>query len=115
MTIKFRDEDFKTPTASGGHWQTHGNCVAVAITRHGVFVRNSDDPHKVTVSFTHEEWSTFIRGVKADEFDLSQIVRDRGSNFSNQQHRFVGPTRCLCGATVPEADDICPVSGVLLT
>jgi hypothetical protein len=27
-------------------------------------------------------------------------------------HHFIGPTRCVCGATIPSFDDICPRGAV---
>lgn len=50
----------------------HGdhNCVAVARTDEGVFVRDTKDSGKSTLSFTNDEWSAFVKGVKADEFNV---------------------------------------------
>ena len=45
-------------------------CVAVAITRHGVAIRNSNDPRKKTLYFTRTEWAKFTKGVKHGEFKL---------------------------------------------
>lgn len=71
-----------------------GNCVEVAelghvtLTPHAVSghaadgpthktghnrliaVRDSKDPDGPKLFFTSDEWSAFLRGVKADEFDL---------------------------------------------
>ena len=45
-------------------------CVAVAIHEDGVSVRNSNDPDKKAVNFTHSEWKAFTKGVKSGEFDV---------------------------------------------
>lgn len=45
-------------------------CVSVKISNDKVRVRNTEDKNKVTTEFSHEEWSTFIKGVKDGEFDL---------------------------------------------
>jgi Domain of unknown function (DUF397) len=42
-------------------------CVEVAIRNHDVSVRRSGDSGLV-LTFTHEEWATFLDGVKAGEF-----------------------------------------------
>lgn len=47
-----------------------GNCVEVAFDESAaVGVRDSKDPDGPTLSFTQAEWSAFIAGVKAGEFD----------------------------------------------
>lgn len=62
-----QDKDFKTSSWSKNNPKT---CVAVAIKRNGVAVRNSNDPTKSTVCFTSDEWSAFIKGVKNNEFNV---------------------------------------------
>jgi hypothetical protein len=42
-------------------------CVEVAIRDHDVLVRHSKDQGFV-LTFTHEEWASFLGGVKAGEF-----------------------------------------------
>ncbi|MBU4480405.1 DUF397 domain-containing protein [Patescibacteria group bacterium] len=44
-------------------------CVQVAIKSEGVAVRNSNDTNKITLFFSHEEWSVFVKGVKGNEFN----------------------------------------------
>jgi hypothetical protein len=65
----FSDNEFKVSKKSKGppFW----TCVAVAIRRDIVAVRNSNDPEKKTALFTPEEWDVFIDAVKNGEFDLS--------------------------------------------
>ncbi|MHB0865351.1 MAG: DUF397 domain-containing protein [Minisyncoccota bacterium] len=45
-------------------------CVAVKMDGESVMVRDTKDPAKATLTYTHGEWDAFIRGVKAGEFDL---------------------------------------------
>ena len=53
----------------------HGGCVAVERTGLGVYVLSTVDPAGTRVWFTHAEWSAFIAGVKAGEFDLPREVQ----------------------------------------
>ncbi|OHA26274.1 MAG: hypothetical protein A3C06_02425 [Candidatus Taylorbacteria bacterium RIFCSPHIGHO2_02_FULL_46_13] len=46
------------------------NCVAVARTEKMVAVRDTKDPSKTTLSFTHSEWKAFLKGVRAGEFNV---------------------------------------------
>jgi hypothetical protein len=39
-------------------------CVAVAVTEHGVAVRDTKDKAKNTLFFTTDEWSAFTDAVK---------------------------------------------------
>jgi Domain of unknown function (DUF397) len=43
-------------------------CVEVAVTSNAVMVRDSKNPHIAPLSFTAEEWSAFVQGVRAGEF-----------------------------------------------
>ncbi len=45
-------------------------CVSVKISDDQVQVRDTKDPAKTTLSYSREEWASFIGGVKAGEFDL---------------------------------------------
>lgn len=58
---------FRTSSHSGG-----GNCVEVGLLPGGgVILRDTKDPLRtVRMVFGREEWSAFLRGVKAGEFDL---------------------------------------------
>ncbi len=55
-------------------WSVHNPasrfCVAVKKTDDAVLVRDTKDPAKTTLSYTHAEWDAFIKGVKGGEFDL---------------------------------------------
>jgi hypothetical protein len=43
-------------------------CVEVAMTSNAVLVRDSKNPQSVPLSFTTDEWSAFVQGVRAGEF-----------------------------------------------
>ena len=43
-------------------------CVEVAMTSGSVLVRDSKNPHAAPLSFTADEWSAFVQGVRAGEF-----------------------------------------------
>lgn len=44
-------------------------CVEVALTPQAVFVRDSKNPQVEPLSFTMDEWSAFVQGVRAGEFN----------------------------------------------
>jgi len=44
-------------------------CVAVRVGG-TVDIRDTKDPSSPTLSFTRDEWSAFIQGVKKGEFDV---------------------------------------------
>lgn len=48
-----------------------GGCVEVGQAPDGtVVVRDTKDPQRArSLTFTQEEWTAFVRGVKAGEFD----------------------------------------------
>ncbi len=46
------------------------NCVEVALTPDRVLVRDSKDPAGGALSFTPQEWTAFLTGVRGGEFDL---------------------------------------------
>jgi hypothetical protein len=45
-------------------------CVEVCRTDGGMMVRDSKDPNGAVLTFTPDEWTAFISGVKHSEFDL---------------------------------------------
>lgn len=45
-------------------------CVSVKINKSTVQVRDTKDPSKTTLTFNHDEWEVFVKGVKGGEFDL---------------------------------------------
>jgi hypothetical protein len=44
-------------------------CVEVAVTSNGVLVRDSKNPEVAPLSFNMDEWSAFVQGVRAGEFN----------------------------------------------
>ena len=64
--FKVLDNDFVKSSWSKNNPKT---CVLVAVKPEGVAVRDSEDPSKNTLFFTHEEWGAFVAGAKAGEFD----------------------------------------------
>ncbi len=59
------ERQWKKSTRSG-----NTNCVEVADEPDGSrLVRDSKDPNGPTLRFTPSEWTAFIGGVKAGEFD----------------------------------------------
>ena len=49
-----------------------GNCVEVGRSDDGaVLVRDTKDQAQQALSFTDEEWTAFVAGVKAGEFDFA--------------------------------------------
>jgi len=43
-------------------------CVEVARVEDGYLVRDSKNPTGAVLSFTEQEWTTFVEGVEAGEF-----------------------------------------------
>jgi hypothetical protein len=57
-------------TRSGGNG---GDCVEVAANLPGVVaIRDTKDPGGATLVFTNDEWSAFLAGVRAGEFDVQE-------------------------------------------
>lgn len=49
-----------------------GSCVEVGRTDEGaVLVRDTKDRAQQALAFTDEEWTAFVAGVKAGEFDFA--------------------------------------------
>lgn len=46
------------------------NCVEVARTPDGVFLRDSKDPAGPILAFNCAEWAAFLNGARNGEFDL---------------------------------------------
>lgn len=57
-------------TTEHGSGQGTGGPVHKAGQGRLIAVRDSKDPDGPKLFFTSDEWTAFIRGVKADEFDL---------------------------------------------
>lgn len=66
FNFEVKDDDFKKSSWSKNNPKT---CVAVAIKKKGVAMRDTKDSGNNTLFFTHEEWGAFTKGVKTGEFD----------------------------------------------
>jgi|tagenome__1003787_1003787.scaffolds.fasta_scaffold15116546_2 hypothetical protein len=51
-------------------------CVEVAISSHGVGVRDSKDATSPVLQYTPREWLDFLKAVRAGEFDLDVEMSD---------------------------------------
>jgi hypothetical protein len=56
------------------HWRrssrcASSSCVEVAAVNDEVLLRDSKNPEVPPLSFTREEWTAFVGGVKLGEFD----------------------------------------------
>lgn len=60
VQVEFRKSSYSEPQE---------NCVEVAAGADAVAVRDSKDLDGPVLSFTRDEWSAFLAGVKAGEFD----------------------------------------------
>ena len=47
---------------------TSGSCVEVAKAADRYLIRDSKNPEIAPLSFSEDEWNTFVGGVKGDEF-----------------------------------------------
>lgn len=57
--------EFRSARACGA-----GACVEVAVNDASVHVRASRDPAGRVLTFDLEEWSTFLTGARAGDFDV---------------------------------------------
>ena len=62
---EFRHAVWRKSSRSGGN----GNCLEAAVTEALVGIRDSKDPAGPVLVFTPTEWSAFLAGVRAGEFD----------------------------------------------
>lgn len=63
--IAFPDAEFRTSSFSNPN-----NCVAVAFPQRGtILVRDSKRSDGPVLTFNSAEWSAFVEGVRAGEFD----------------------------------------------
>ena len=70
----------RTISLMSGGWKTssfslsNNDCVEVRKgTVTGILIRDSKDKTKRQLYFDNEEWDAFIKGVKAGEFDRSEL------------------------------------------
>jgi hypothetical protein len=47
-----------------------GTCVEVAPVAQGIAVRDAKQPDGPVLRFTRDEWSAFLRGARAGDFDF---------------------------------------------
>lgn len=59
----FAAEGFKVPST------THKCCCVAVRVGETVEVRDTKNPQGPTLSFNKNEWKTFVKGVKNNEFD----------------------------------------------
>lgn len=62
---------YKKSTASERNGQT---CVGVALVKDNISVINTNS-EGVAIEFTLSEWTAFLEGAKAGEFDLENLPR----------------------------------------
>lgn len=72
MKVKGMDVDLSAATwfKSSGSGAA-GHCVEVAFVGQATAVRDSKNPDGGIQLYTPDEWSAFLEGVKAGEFDRS--------------------------------------------
>lgn len=66
LRFRVKDSDFAKSSWSKNNPKT---CVMVARKPEGVAIRDSKDPSKSTLFFSHEEWDAFLQGARGGEFD----------------------------------------------
>ncbi|WP_432050546.1 DUF397 domain-containing protein [Verrucosispora sp. NA02020] len=59
------DDQWRKSTRSGGN----GQCVEARYTDDTAQVRDSKDRQGSTLSFTADQWTDFVQGIKASRFD----------------------------------------------
>lgn len=66
---------FNEPAWRKASFCASGECVEVAQQAGMILLRDSKRPRGGVLRYTAEEWESFVRGVKAGEFDdLSQAA-----------------------------------------
>ena len=74
--VGFRNMDFVKVQQAGwdvppsGNWGGVPICVEVARKGGQVAVRDSKNPNQLFLRFSNEEWSAFLKGAKAGQFDV---------------------------------------------
>lgn len=58
---------WKKSSFSGGN---DDNCVEARLSGDGVEVRHSKHPDGPSINYTGAEWTAFLAGVKAGEFEI---------------------------------------------
>jgi Domain of unknown function (DUF397) len=68
MNHHAKGASYKTSSRSNGNGGN--NCVEVALLLDAVAVRDSKDPQGPALIFSPAEWTAFMAGAKAGEFDI---------------------------------------------
>lgn len=68
--FKVRRRVFKKSSFSPVRFVGVPMCVAVSLSAHDVRVLNTRNKD-VVLTFTHDEWNAFLKGVRNEEFDLN--------------------------------------------
>ena len=63
-------KDLSSLTWRRSTWCAASNCVEVADVGGAVAVRDSKVADGAVLLYTSDEWSAFVRGIKAGEFDF---------------------------------------------
>ena len=64
------DPQDRTPSWRRSQACNSASCVEVSLDGHGVQVRDSKDSDGPVLSFTRDEWDSFVTGVKNLEFEV---------------------------------------------
>jgi Domain of unknown function (DUF397) len=67
IKTEINDADFRVSSLCA---TSRASCVSVAVGTEAVFLRDTKDNSKTTLSFTPQEWRDFVFAVKNNEFDL---------------------------------------------
>jgi len=69
MSLPFGAEQGRQAAWRRASFCASGECVEVAQQNGMIFMRDSKEPDARALQYTTEEWRSFVRGVKAGEFD----------------------------------------------
>ena len=72
--LRIRDLALGDPLFKRSSLCGNGSCVEVLISDTEVRVRDSKQVNSPELAFTHDEWSTFLAGVRLGEFELADRV-----------------------------------------
>ncbi|GGS96014.1 DUF397 domain-containing protein [Nonomuraea spiralis] len=66
----------RPPALDQARWQrcNNGDCVEVTMLADRVWVRGSQDASGAVLSFTIDEWTAFLDGVRRGHFDLERLA-----------------------------------------
>ena len=65
----FRARQAEQPVWRKARFCGSGECIEVSELNGMVVMRDSKNPHGPMLQYTVEEWRSFVRGIKAAEFD----------------------------------------------